>query len=80
MSYFADVKCPKCGKTKQLHLGGFGFYGHDKEECNYCGYEYNPQDNCTNCEQDRDYEVPKKENNEDKEYQEYLRLKKKFEK
>lgn len=54
MSYFADVKCPKCGKVKQLHLGGYGFFGHDKEYCSYCGFEFNSQVNCMNMEVDRD--------------------------
>lgn len=54
MSYFADVKCPKCGKTKQLHLGGYGFYGHDKEHCDYYGFDFDPQANCLNMEVDRD--------------------------
>lgn len=54
MSYFADVRCPKCGKIKQLHLGGYGFYGHDKEHCNYCGFDFDPQINCKSMEVDRD--------------------------
>lgn len=54
MSYFADVRCPKCGKIKQLHLGGLGFYGHDKEHCNYCGFDFDPQINCQSMEVDRD--------------------------
>lgn len=54
MSYFADVRCPKCGKIKQLHLGGYGFYGHDKEHCNYCGFDFDPQINCQSMEVDRD--------------------------
>lgn len=54
MSYFADIKCPKCGKIKQLHLGGYGFFGHDKEHCDYCGFDFDPQINCLNMEVDRD--------------------------
>lgn len=54
MSYFADARCPKCGKTKQLHLGGYGFYGYDKEHCDYCGFDFDPQINCQSIEVDRD--------------------------
>ena len=55
MSYFAVVRCPKCGKTKTLMLGGYGFGtysmgGNHKEKCSYCGCEFNPQECCESME------------------------------
>lgn len=54
MSYFAEVKCPKCGKKKSIHLGGYGFFGYGKEHCNYCGCGFDPQENCKSMDVDRD--------------------------
>lgn len=48
MSSFAKTKCPNCGAIKSHHLGGLGFYGHEKTVCS-CGYEY---ENVTNCIED----------------------------
>lgn len=54
MSYFADTKCPKCGKVQQHHLGGLGFFGHETTKCSYCGYEYKSIPNCMDMVLDRD--------------------------
>lgn len=55
MSYFADTKCPKCGKVTQHHLGGYGFYGSDKTtNCSFCGYTYESIPNCLGMIPDRD--------------------------
>lgn len=70
MSYFAQVKCPHCGKEKQMHLGGYGFFGVGKTHCDYCGYDYDAQENCKEMEVDRDcmsphdYDEPKSRNSE----------------
>ena len=54
MSYFADTKCPKCGKVQQHHLGGLGFFGHETTKCSYCGCEYESIPNCMDMVLDRD--------------------------
>lgn len=54
MSYFTTVECPKCGKEKQLHLGGFGFYGVGMEHCSCCGTDFDPQPNCVSMVLDKD--------------------------
>lgn len=46
MSCLSYVRCPKCGKEKRLHFGGYGLYGHGKEHCNYCGFDFGLQENC----------------------------------
>jgi len=62
MSYFAGVRCPRCKKEQQLHLGWLGFYGMKKVHCSYCGFDYNPQNNCFNMEADRDSRPSSKKN------------------
>lgn len=61
MSYFAQVQCPRCGKKKQIHLGGYGFFGVGKTHCDYCGYDYDAQANCKEMEVDRDCMSPRTE-------------------
>lgn len=53
MSYFATTKCPKCGKTKQHHLGGLGFYTAENTQCPSCGYTYPSVPNCLDMNVDR---------------------------
>lgn len=54
MSYFATTKCPKCGKTKQHHLGVLGFYTDENTICPYCGYTYPSVPNCLDINVDGD--------------------------
>lgn len=54
MSYFANTKCPKCGKVQQHHLGGWGFFGQETTKCSYCGFEYESVPNCMDMVPDRD--------------------------
>lgn len=51
MSYFATIKCKKCGKLEQIYLGGYGFsYRNNITKCKYCGYEYNAEQACITME------------------------------
>ena len=52
MSYFATIKCPKCGHKEQLLLGGWMWYGYDTYKCKNCGNDFDPQKNCLNFLQD----------------------------